>query len=133
MGRVLFTSLSAALALGQLWARAREHMKGVPPELLKWMPIFKVADVDSGFCTICLDDLQAGDRVRELFCGHRFHQTCVDQWLAVSVMCPLRCNVDLCATALRRDWGCPEMVVFGGTPRSPEIVGMHTSVNDDAP
>ena len=130
---VLLMSLSAALSLGQLWARARQDLKGVPPELLKWMPTFTVADVDSGFCSICLDDLQAGDRVRELFCGHRFHQTCVDQWLAVSVMCPLRCNVDLCATALRRDQGCPEMVFFGSTPGSPEIVGMHTSVNDDAP
>ena len=98
---VLLMSLSAALSLGQLWARARQDLKGVPPELLKWMPIFTVADLDSGFCTICLDDLQAGDRVRELFCGHRFHQTCVDQWLAVSVMCPCSatwtCLQPLCA------------------------------------
>eukprot|EP00450_Noctiluca_scintillans_P008048 CAMPEP_0194490796 /NCGR_PEP_ID=MMETSP0253-20130528/9888_1 /TAXON_ID=2966 /ORGANISM="Noctiluca scintillans" /LENGTH=171 /DNA_ID=CAMNT_0039331463 /DNA_START=242 /DNA_END=757 /DNA_ORIENTATION=+ len=130
---VLLTSLSAALSFGQLWARARQDMEGMPSELHKWMPIFTVADVDGGFCAICLDDLQVRDRVRELFCGHRFHRACVDQWLAVSVTCPLRCNVDLRATALRREQGCPEVRFSGSEPRLPEIVGTRMSVLDDAP
>lgn len=41
-------------------------------------------------CSICIQELSAGDGVRCLSsCGHRFHRTCIDLWLLRSVDCPL--------------------------------------------
>merc|ERR1719271_2255889 len=45
-------------------------------------------------CTICLCDVEAGQKLRELYlCKHVFHQKCIDQWLlgtpVYSVTCPL--------------------------------------------
>lgn len=43
-------------------------------------------------CSICFDDYLAGDGLRVLPCGHRFHIECIDRWLrAQSSKCPL-CN-----------------------------------------
>lgn len=41
-------------------------------------------------CSICLDDMQIGCEVVELPCGHRYHSTCVKNWLLLgSLNCPL--------------------------------------------
>ncbi|KAK8078536.1 hypothetical protein PG996_004706 [Apiospora saccharicola] len=41
-------------------------------------------------CSICTDDFEDGVEVRKLPCGHIFHPTCVDQWLAeFGVTCPV--------------------------------------------
>ena len=43
-------------------------------------------------CAICLCTFDAGDVMRQLSCGHRFHQLCVDRWLltrATQPTCPL--------------------------------------------
>lgn len=41
-------------------------------------------------CTICLDDFVAGDKVKELPCGHSYHKSCIDPWLLQkSSLCPL--------------------------------------------
>ena len=44
---------------------------------------------DDRRCSICLGDLEAGERVRQLHCSHRFHQPCVDEWLQKKPTCPL--------------------------------------------
>lgn len=44
-------------------------------------------------CIICVDDIGAGDMVRILPCGHRYHQACIDTWLKRSLTCPLRCRI----------------------------------------
>ncbi|PIA56699.1 hypothetical protein AQUCO_00700809v1 [Aquilegia coerulea] len=41
-------------------------------------------------CTVCLQDFQLGERVRELpYCHHMFHLPCIDQWLIKHGFCPL--------------------------------------------
>mmetsp|Transcript_78032 Transcript_78032/g.225661 ORF Transcript_78032/g.225661 Transcript_78032/m.225661 type:complete len:447 (+) Transcript_78032:28-1368(+) len=40
-------------------------------------------------CAVCLSDYADGDLVRELPCGHRFHQRCSGLWLTRSKRCPL--------------------------------------------
>ena len=44
---------------------------------------------DDRRCSICLGDLEVGERVRQLRCSHRFHQPCVDEWLQKKPTCPL--------------------------------------------
>ncbi|CAN0235783.1 unnamed protein product [Scytosiphon promiscuus] len=40
-------------------------------------------------CAICLAGLEDGDVLRKLPCRHFFHRECVDEWLHLSVSCPL--------------------------------------------
>ncbi|KAF8789180.1 E3 ubiquitin-protein ligase MPSR1 like protein [Argiope bruennichi] len=43
---------------------------------------------DEIFCSICLDtttDL----RNRQLFCGHKFHSRCINDWLRFRYSCPV--------------------------------------------
>ncbi|KAL3944469.1 MAG: hypothetical protein SGBAC_001446 [Bacillariaceae sp.] len=48
-----------------------------------------------GECSICLDDFCAGQRVRQLPCGHVFHSTCIARWLVErNAVCPL-CKLDV--------------------------------------
>lgn len=40
-------------------------------------------------CAVCLSEQTAGERLRKLPCGHRFHVQCCDQWMQHSKRCPL--------------------------------------------
>merc|ERR1719408_416597 len=40
-------------------------------------------------CTVCLEDVQKGQRVRTLPCLHTFHAECVEEWLKKKKLCPL--------------------------------------------
>lgn len=44
-------------------------------------------------CTVCLAEMEPGDTVSELGCGHCFHADCIDQWLRLGKRCPMRCKV----------------------------------------
>lgn len=50
---------------------------------------------ESGYCTICQEDLKEGDRTRAVVaCQHLFHAKCLDPWLLQKPECPL------CRTAI---------------------------------
>jgi Ring finger domain len=52
--------------------------------------------VELSDCSICLDDYQAGDRLRCLPCNHAFHAKCIAKWLSErSATCPL-CKAEIC-------------------------------------
>jgi len=40
-------------------------------------------------CSVCLSELEAGDRMVILPCFHRFHKACCDEWLKRSSNCPI--------------------------------------------
>jgi hypothetical protein len=45
---------------------------------------------ESGYCSICQDDLKEGERVRTVAaCQHLFHATCLDEWLRRKPECPM--------------------------------------------
>ena len=45
-------------------------------------------DIDENCCPICLVEYEEGDEIRCLPCGHEFHKSCVDSWLANNASCP---------------------------------------------
>ncbi len=40
-------------------------------------------------CAICLEEFTSADNCTSLQCAHRFHTTCINEWLAVTSECPL--------------------------------------------
>ncbi|XP_050229783.1 E3 ubiquitin-protein ligase RHA2A-like [Mercurialis annua] len=47
-------------------------------------------EVESEFCCVCLSRLKGGEKVRVLFCEHKFHKVCIDSWFKVCrKTCPI--------------------------------------------
>lgn len=40
-------------------------------------------------CTICLNEYNDGDKIKNLPCQHHFHLNCIDEWFKVDDICPL--------------------------------------------
>lgn len=55
------------------------------------LPRHATSDDEGIQCTMCLDDIQCGDVIRQLPCDHRhcFHVVCIDPWLQTNTICPL--------------------------------------------
>lgn len=68
---------------------------GLAPEVLASFPtrILSAEDVaaapDGQACTICIENFAEGDEEKTLPCFHRFHRTCIDEWLGRSGVCPI--------------------------------------------
>ena len=45
-------------------------------------------------CTICLDPIKKGNRMKVLPCRHGFHQRCICDWLSRTRQCPT-CRLDI--------------------------------------
>lgn len=41
----------------------------------------KITDYGETECTICRGDFEEGDALKQLNCGHKFHEQCADAWL----------------------------------------------------
>lgn len=56
-------------------------------------------------CSICLSDFASGVLLRKLPCGHRFHRSCVDKWLARNKRCPLCMHAidEVCSWAPKKE------------------------------
>jgi hypothetical protein len=42
-------------------------------------------------CTICYGEINKGDQIREISCGHLFHSSCLDEWIqtkGITTLCP---------------------------------------------
>jgi len=48
---------------------------------------------DMKSCPICLEEFETGSEVKFLWCLHRFHKKCIDQWLDKNTNCPI-CKKD---------------------------------------
>mmetsp|Transcript_32870 Transcript_32870/g.74304 ORF Transcript_32870/g.74304 Transcript_32870/m.74304 type:complete len:326 (+) Transcript_32870:2-979(+) len=89
---------------------APESIRGVPRALLDHLPTYALdpeACASEISCTICLETLEAGARVRRLPCNHIFHAACVDDWLVRSSLCPLRCPANIWDVVLAEEERSP--------------------------
>lgn len=64
--------------------------RGLSPEQLRGYPPTAVTDdMLSSTCCICLEEFEMDQKVRVMPCQHKFHQRCIDTWLAKEARCPL--------------------------------------------
>lgn len=64
-----------------------------------YVPVPGLDEAEAPMCAVCLCDVEAGDLLRLLPCGHAFHQACVDPWLLATPTCPL-CKDNVVSRAL---------------------------------
>ncbi|CAG8761568.1 2657_t:CDS:1, partial [Acaulospora colombiana] len=55
---------------------------------------FTISNPDDAVCSICLSSYEDGEELRNLWCSHHFHKTCVDEWLILNRRCPM-CRMDV--------------------------------------
>ena len=51
--------------------------------------LFNDDEYSSELCSICLDNYKKEDILNELKCGHKYHNTCIDDWIKNNNTCPL--------------------------------------------
>lgn len=68
-------------------------------------------------CMICVELFCKGDSLRTLPCLHRYHRSCIDEWLRRSCLCPI-CKHDVTETSPRRErpQGSRVRALSGGLP-----------------
>ena len=65
----------------------------LPTETLSAAAVARLPQDDAA-CTICLSTFAEGDEVTALPCFHRFHKSCIAEWLKRKAECPL-CKTDV--------------------------------------
>ena len=62
------------------------------------MKVFKYAELYKNYsdninkeetCIICLEEFNSEDIIKKFFCGHIFHENCLNCWINKSVICPV--------------------------------------------
>merc|ERR1711924_133616 len=85
------------------WSETESEEADDPPQLglsqslINEHTLTMICDLSSGSgdeCRICLEPLQAGERLRVLPCFHRYHCACVEEWLSRNRQCHL-CKLDV--------------------------------------
>jgi len=92
---VLFESQSASAQ--QSAQDCPQLVEGASPNEVACLPCVRYRQVKRTIahgtshtgCVVCYSEYTDTDILRVLPCGHRFHQTCVDEWLERSTRCPL--------------------------------------------
>ena len=81
------------LRVGPLW-----QSEGLSPASIgRYEPrVVKPEEEGAIVCSICIEDVKGGDRIRTIDCGHSFHMACLDPWLLRHSECPN------CKRSLRR-------------------------------
>jgi len=65
--------------------------KGMTEKEMEQFPI-NVHQKDSDgceTCSVCITEVESGETIRKLTCGHKFHKDCVDTWLNQNITCPV--------------------------------------------
>ncbi|KAJ5239702.1 hypothetical protein N7468_004321 [Penicillium chermesinum] len=81
--------------------------QGLPPHLLRMVPRHTVDDAllasdGQKDCSICLEQMENGQRILKLLCGHYYHDACVSEWFENKRTCPI-CRYDVMTTSYEHD------------------------------
>jgi len=63
---------------------------------IRRLPTRNLTECPEDPCSICQEEYEVGDEVRDLPCEHYFHSACIDRWLYIQKKCPL-CRHDITA------------------------------------
>jgi len=75
--------------------RDNPNINGASFEQIQRLPVHQIAQQsdnktsEKSICSICLENVGAGDIVRTLPCMHQYHANCVDPWLVSNATCPI--------------------------------------------
>lgn len=73
------------------------HWRGSPPAaktVVKNLPLVVLGKEDFAVCAICKDEVEEGEMVNKLPCGHYYHGDCIVPWLRMRSTCPV-CRYEL--------------------------------------
>lgn len=90
--------------LKSLLKKTKQNVQAKIPTVLEKQELVSMllsgSNTTAESCSICIEDYEAGDVLRVLRCGHRFHLECIDRWFLSSTdysrpsACPI-CNTEL--------------------------------------
>ncbi|PRP78533.1 hypothetical protein PROFUN_13590 [Planoprotostelium fungivorum] len=72
----------------ELGERLGQVSRGASREDINSLPTIQHT-LETQNCSVCLDDIHAGEKVKILPCLHRYHDNCIDSWLKMSRKCPV--------------------------------------------
>ena len=84
----------AALYLHNVWIvykKKKESKYAISNTAIR---IYQDDEPQETWCCICLEYYENGDHVKYLRCDHVYHQSCIDEWLYYSCVCPL-CKMEV--------------------------------------
>lgn len=97
---------------------------GTPPaqkEAVEALPTVKIEETVQ--CSVCLDECEIGDEVKEMPCKHKFHSNCILPWLQLHSSCPI-CRHQLPA--------CDESKLNSQGSANNENISSNSNDDDDA-
>ncbi|KAK8567290.1 hypothetical protein V6N13_105266 [Hibiscus sabdariffa] len=72
--------------------RGQANKDGQPPASkasIEAMPSVETGESEDGECVVCLEEWKPGEVVKEMPCKHKFHDGCIEKWLAIHGTCPV--------------------------------------------
>jgi len=95
---MLLIGAMSVLSMRSVLRRLRELLDdtGTNPEVIRNITILQPSEIaPDDECVICLSrEDEDGALWRQLACGHKYHESCVLEWLAKARHCPI-CRIDL--------------------------------------
>ena len=74
--------------------RGAQRINGYRKSLLKkyrykkFIKSTKIVKCQKDDCVICFDDYSENNKCSELYCGHKFHNSCIREWIIHRESCP---------------------------------------------
>ncbi|XP_042014996.1 E3 ubiquitin-protein ligase SIRP1-like [Salvia splendens] len=63
---------------------------GTPPARKEAVEALRTVKIEDTLqCSVCLDECEIGDEVKEMPCKHKFHSKCILPWLELHSSCPI--------------------------------------------